>query len=458
VVIVFIGGNNFSTENKKTGYTLFIVLVILSITLILFSTTLLKIRATITNVKREVNQIQARYMAISGIVKVSGIINRYNNLDNLEAAEQVENFDENCTISVLLSQCGFFKRVISTGSCLREKYTISDLFGRTIPEEILPALTITGQLGGMILEQGSRIDGTVVMHHGYIYAKKRGDPLTEYTDRLIFRDSPSLPFDSIQFRNVFKRMENDFSEKINNSKKVSGPLVINSKTDTLLSRCPLVIDGDCILAADGIENAKLYISGNCVISSSASLHYCSVTAEKVTVDGGSTDRSLFFARHGITLRSGKHNSQFMSTDSIVAGTDSRCGPMTLLAGIRSVCTIDSQSVIDGGIYTEKNVNYQGSIICAFDEMGNNTRTQSTPSVVLGEGTHVKGVIVTDGECVLNRNTIEGHLWTRSATTSDSSGKYSNYLIGSVITESPTTLIFPLLGSAPVHVITSNINY
>lgn len=438
-----------SVVTGNSGYTLYLLLIILSITAILFSVTIAHLRRSRIFIQKELQRSQAKLLATSGMVRTEYFLNGGDGHTlGWETGGYEERVDDYGKIGIVAEQFGLYKRVTSTGKRYTTEYTASALYGRTVPAILLPALTLTGHVGGLILHKGSRIEGDIVLHHGYVYAKKRGNPLPDYTRRLVFKESDQLPFDTSLIPELCSRLTQQITSASGKNQQQS--ITISSANDTLLQHRPLVINGDCRLITAHCRDADIIVKGTCTIEASVNMENSRCIAQKMVVEGGSTNASLLFAVKSLTIQAGTHSSQFICSDTITVAQPATCAAATILAGVRTASVKDSQTVCNGGIYLAKNSTFKGTIICC-NAPGIN-KSMLSPSIVIGKGCTITGTIITDSDVEIYECTITGHVWARAVVAEDSEGKYTNYFIASSIRKGRQPVVFPLVGGGVVKIV------
>ena len=437
--------------HNSRGYTLFLVMLILSTSAILFSISIANIRRVRVTAKKEVQKVQAKLLAESGFVRTEYFLNGGDGHSiGWETNGYEEKVDTFGIIQLRVARFGLFSRVSSTGIRRTTAYSMAGLFGRTVPGILEPALTLTGHVGGLILHKGSSVEGKVVLHHGYVYARKKGRPLPDYTRRLILRESGRLPFDSLALKDIFEGYRAAKKTVAAETKNRVGSLLLDGTNDSLLARKPLVVDGDCRITSKQCNGAELIVSGTCTILPGAAVSNTSCLAGKVEVDGGTTDFSFFFSEKTIDLQQGYHNSQFLACDSITVHDGVTTGTMSVFSVFRTGFMKDSLTLVTGGIYCDPGMHLRGTFISGADT--GVSYSSMAPSINFGNGSTINGTIVTDGDCYLYECAITGRLWARAIVARDTDGSYTNYLISSSINLPVEETPFPLLGEPPVEIV------
>jgi hypothetical protein len=433
------------------GYTLYVVLLILAVGVVLFTVSIAGIRSVRLFAKREVQMRQAKLLAESGIIRTEYFLNGGDGHSfGWETPGYEETIDSIGKITIAVERFGLYARVRSTGKRLSCERTIQTLFGRSVPEPLMPSLTLTGHVGGLILHNGSRVEGQIVLHHGSVYSKKNGAPLPDYARRLTQRESPPLPFDSLQLPMLFAKWQQRMETFGKAEGGIPGPLILDGQKDTLVKELPLHVKGDCVLRNIRIDGAVIAVDGTCTVGMNASVNNTAVYAKRIVVESGVTGASFFYSDSTIVIAGGNHNSQFCAIDSIAVRAGVVFGPMNVLAGYRRIRKVEGRGEAGGGIFLDDNATVGGTIICCSATGAD--RSTMAPSITFGKKSVVKGAIVTDGDCYMYECTILGRLWARSIVARDAGMSYTNYLIASTISTDAEEHRFPLLGELPMRIV------
>jgi len=436
---------------SQSGYTVYLVLIILSIAAILFSISIADTRAARVFALKEVQRRQAGLLAESGIVRAEYFLdgNDGHSID-WETPGYEERIDTFGVFTLVVERFGLFSRAASTGHRKTATETLRGLFGRTVPNTLAPSLTLTGHIGGLILHNGSRVEGDIVLHHGYVYARKKGNPLPEYVRRLTLRASPPLPFDSIEVLHRFSELERQRTQYLKTLPLIDKDITIDPDNDSLIDGGGLAVAGDCILKSPHVADAVIVVNGTCFIVDGAVLTNVACYADRVIIEGGRSDASLFYSANTIVVASGHHESQFLALDSITVRSDATFGNMAVFAGCRMPVRVDSIETAGGGIFIDEKAGINGTLVCCSALQA--PRSGVSPSITVRPGATINGTVVTDGDCSLNGCTIIGRVWARSIVARDESGVYTNYLISTVIKVPPEEQPFVLLGETPLRLV------
>ena len=351
-------------------------------------------------------------------------------------------------IKLLHKKFGLFSRVVSQGIRIKDTCTISGLFGRNLPPILQPTLTLTGHVGSLVLYEGSSIDGYIVLHHGEIYRNRRGRPLSEYQNRLIIRESPSLPFDSTKIPLLFDKFSTEYQRLLRNKNAISGNMHIDKNTnDSILQQNEIIVLGDCYISSGSLVKTKLAVSGKIHIQNSAIINESELYSAKLIVDGGVSSNSLFYSLKTIQIKGGNHNSQFFARDSISIAKQASFDKFNTFVSYREMI---KDNTVSGGIVFESGSEITGTVISCLDPLAKKILTGA--SITIGKKSSLIGVIVTDHDLDINEITIKGHVWARSIVARNEKQSFVNYLISSTIEQPEHSIPFPLVGLPPVKMV------
>lgn len=440
-------GNN-PLANQR-GYALYLVLVVLSISGILFtvslkSSSLAQIAAL--NLK---NRMSAKLNALSGMERAEYFLNGGDGHDfTWETEKFYEEMPGAGSFEIICSRFGVLKKTICTGKRLKQQYTVNAIMGRDLPKNIAGIITLTGHVGGLVLDGGTTLKGTVVLHHGAVKRGKNKSSIPGSDTWTKNIESPSLPFDKKPLETLFAVLPQKLNGIHNDTLKTSSSTHITNAQDTLLKASPVLIQGDLTIAGCEIDNTEFIVSGNCTIEGNALLKRVAIYADKITVRDGTTVNALLFAQSGITVTGGEHRSQFLANDTIIISKEGQCHEGTILISHRIQ---KNDTLLSGGITLAPGSVFDGHIICYSDSLINAANVRSGASITLGERSTVIGTIITDGDIDTKNIQLKGVLWARSIITMENEISYKNWLIGSPFTEYRPPYPFPLIGELPAEV-------
>jgi hypothetical protein len=205
--------------------------------------------------------------------------------------------------------------------------------------------------------------------------------------------------------------------------------------------------GDCELKNVTLSNKCFAVSGELTVDGTTKIDKSKFFCEKCNIKNGVTSNSLFFSQKKMIIKGGFHSAQFIASDSIEVGNNSRFGTMALCVNYREV---RSDTLVSGGVYLEEKSQFRGIIISAMDSIAK--KREWRPSIVLGRMAEVNGMLITDQSVFIKDNLISGHVWARQIESTDDKLSYTNYLFGCVITPSEIGFPFPLFGPPPVGIV------
>lgn len=434
---------------NSSGYSLYLVLVVLVVAGVLFSITLkTSLTAHVFSV-RHVQSLQAKLLAHSGIARAEYFLNGgdghdlYWKTDNFE--EKIEDFGN---ISLSCIRFGAFARVISTGKRLKKECTFRGLLARDVPQNIKPAITLTGHVGGLVLDRNTSLEGKVVIHHGEVRRGKRRDRIPGSDKWTIIRESPPLPFDIEILKSVFDDLNKQLLSSPSSPEAIKGNYSINNANDSILLQEKIVVIGDCSIGKVKLNNLTLISSGTITLENGAECNDVTFISNKLTISGGVTDRCLFFTKDIQHIKSGYHKSQFFSSDSIKIEKDATFSESNIWVCHRK---LTSDTTITGGIYFPYGSKISGHCICFSDTTEKGSVPYAGPSIIIGRNSSYTGCIVTDGDIDINSVKFKGHIWARSLTTKESDILYKNWIINCSVSPLDKDVSFPLLGDLPAKV-------
>jgi hypothetical protein len=438
--------------NKNTsGYILYTLLIVSSISFIIFLVIVYAIRSALHISSHTIGISQAHYLAQSGIARAEYFLNGN---DGHSITWETDNFEETLTdfgtIHISVKPFGLFSRILSIG----KRYVFSDslqgLTGRTIPTSMQHTLVLTSVSGGCLFLENTSVQGTIVLHHGYITNKPHGRrPVPGYEKRVFTIPSPRVPFDSIFFAKKIESMFNTVSLKYETSTSVKN--ITAAKKDTSDSSTTVSIEGDLHIEST-VSHKNYLVTGTAYLTEKASCKDILLKAQKISINGSHTEHSLFVADSGISVNGGYHNSQFIATDSIIVTGDAGFGLANCIATLRN---IRKDSTFTGGIYIKSEREIKGTIISLIDPKC--VESKMVPydvSISLKPGFRLKGYIITDHDVDIQKGTIEGGVWTRSVLTKYNSISYTNALIGMSMKPLKEGILFPLIGDPPINIVIS----
>jgi len=434
-------------SRNESGYTLYTVLIILTVIAILLPLTFKHTSFTRMQTAAFTNRMQARFLAESGLTRAEYFLNGGDGHSmDWETEKYEESFGDYGKVILKSTKLGLFSRIESQGIRQKATFTISGLFGRDVPAILRPSLTLTGHIGGLILYEGSTIEGQIVLHHGDIYRERRGRPLADYQNKLIIRESSDLPFDSVLIPKLFSDLNKIHISLLSYDKALSGNLSDNNLSEYVMKSDTIVVLGDCHLDNAEIKNKLMVLSGTLIINDNTIVEGSQIFAEKIIINGGIVSGSLFFSSTKIELHGGYLNSQLFGQDTICAAKEMKYGPTTV---ITCIISRSKDSTATGGIHFDDGTSFSGIVISYVD----NTAKLSSPgpSVVFGKGSDISGAIITNHDLDIKQVKIKGHVWARAIMTHYNGSSFTNYLINSTISKPDNECFFPLIGDLPARI-------
>jgi len=479
---------------SQAGYTLYLVVMVLSIGAILFGITLRGAGFARVMAAKRVQAFIAQSLAMSGIERAEFF---FNGGDGHDMFWETDNFHEQIapkqTIDITCKRFGGFSRIHSTGTSRRTSRNALGLAGRTIPEMLNPVLTLTGRIGGLVVDAGTTIRGPIVLHHGTMKKGPRRARAPKLQKQVTYRESEPYPFDVEPLQKNIEQLEQERTRGLSADGAISGTITIDSTNDSLCNRKPLVILGDCIIKAVTLHNPVIVVAGEFSLDAGAVITLGDIKAEHIELHKGRTEKCLFYSAGVLIMHGGDHNSQCFSQDSMVIkkkatsgvaslfvcqrtptksksnskGTNKSIVPQAASPGNRSMVgtmtggkgiavqnkTIRTKSdmTLTEGIRIESQSLLQGTFLCFRDTNETKFAKNVSPSLVIGKGTIIDGCIITDGAIDLQEVTMRGHIYARYITTVRDIG-YTNWLFGCKLQPLEKKIVFPLLGSPPLEIV------
>jgi hypothetical protein len=441
-------------NRKSSGYILYTLLILSSISFIIFLLTLYSIRSALHASSHAVDSSQAHDLAQSGIARAEYFLNGN---DGHSISWETDNYEEQMNgfggIKISVKKFGFFSRILSIGQRKLIADSISGLASRTVPDLFKHSMVLTSVSGGCLFLVNTTVQGTIVLHHGYITNKPHGRrPIPVYEKRTFTFPSPKVPFDSLSYANTIQEILQNtppegpvipYKEGTHSSRTTADSLFTSGKM--------IVIEGDFFMQYP-VSHKKIIVNGNAHIPANVSCNDLWLRAKSISINGSYSEHSLFVADSGITITGGSHNSQFIATDSIIVSGDPVLGRSNCITVLRK---LRKDSTFTGGIYIKSNRELKGSLISLIDPQC--IASKMVPydvSISIHPGFHLKGYIITDHDIDIQNGILEGGMWVRSVLTRYNSVSYTNALIGVTIKALKEEISFPLIGDPPLRVIIS----
>jgi hypothetical protein len=430
-------------SGSESGYTLFLVIEMITILGILFTVALTDIYMVRIQAIREIHRVQAHCLAESGIAKAEYFLNSSKGLF-WESSVDKDTIPLYGAVNAAAQRFGLYSLVTGSGTRVRTTSAITGIAGRTLPDICRPVLTLHGKVGGLALMPGSKIKGTVVLSHGRICKGETTQEVREKGLEVERRESTTLPFDSSQAIKTVLRLEREQAAACSLKTAIQNQIILVSEKDSISKLDTIIVNNNCRIEKGSWYNKKIISSGTLTLAGDAKCVLCALLARQVVVENGSSDYCLFFSVKKSTINGGRHNSQFFATDTIDIGNKAWFGAMSLWALFRQ-----GREDSTAAVYIAPGAVIKGTIICCSDSTAR--RYSRTPSVVFGRGCRLNGVCLADGDIDMNNAAVKGHLWVRSIVTSNNRRGYINYLFDVKLEGPAAPGIFPLIGTTPARV-------
>ncbi len=437
-------GGEVNSPSNNRGFTVYLVLAILSIAILMISVLLLRINAVQKSASATVKKTQAYHLAQSGVERASYFLSGGDkHTIDWECDNYVEKIGDFGIITLQNRKFGVYSKLTSTGRRLDYTCTYQNIFGRTIPELLKPVITLTGHSGGLELKDGSTLSGPVVLFHGGI---------RYYQSPVIIKVSPSLPFDSSAVYKTVQKINSECIALLANKNSITSDFTINESTDLTKYGDTIVVLGDLAISGRELENKLIIVSGTATLDRNAALRMSMLFCETAHVNDARVLHSVVYTQKKCLLRSGMYNAQCITNDSLVIKKEMAFGTMSVCVNYRSAV---NDTIVSGGVYLDENVKYQGVIISVMDSLAK--KRCWYPSITLGQHTSVNGILVTNQSIYMKKNSIKGHIWAQQIESSDKNVAYTNYLIGCTIQPSEINIPFPLFGPAPFRLVADQVS-
>jgi hypothetical protein len=435
----------------ESGYIYYIVVVVLSILGTLSYITITNRGQTQILASRELAKLQTSLLAESGIKRAEYYLNG-NDGKNLfwetSASGIEESLGTSGSLHLTAQRFGVFEKISSTGTRLAMSCIISGVAGRDVPEILLPALTMTGQIPGLIIDNSTAIDGKVVLSNGFVYRGKERGKVMGAEKWVTIRQSPDLPFDIAPIRAVLDTLGKNRIAWLSDSNAIRGDVVIDNSGDSLLKRDRVVIVGNCTIRGIAVISKTISCAGVLSIEDSTRCVESSFLSDSLAIKNVRSEMSLFFSEKVLHIDGGNHNSQFISNDTIFVQKNAGFGQLSAWISHR---IIKKDSVVSGSVVFEREGTYNGNCLCFSDSAKLIKQRSDRPVISLGRKSVYCGTIITDGDIDFQECTINGHVWAKVIKTVNEKGElYINYVFKSRISAPKTEPPFMLAGEAPVR--------
>ncbi len=434
---------------SNDGYILYLVLFLLTICGVLATVALATVKSVTLDVIRRQQRLQARLLAESGIERAEFFLNGGDGHDlSWETPGLDEDMEPYGSIHLESSRFGGYARVKSVGTCRRSEHALRVLLGRDIPPELGPTVTLTGRIGGLIIDRNSALTGTVVLHHGDVRA---GDVNSRSRTHIRgaeawmrHEESPPLPFDIGPLDTVMAGYAAMLTRAPDDTSARMGPVTMG---ETASDSDTVVVIGDLTVTGT-LRNASAVVTGTLAMASGAECRGCFFVAQDLRVEGGDTYGCLFFTPGKQVVEGGVHASQLLCEDSIVIAREVTFISPTFMVSHRLLV---SDTALSGGIVTGDGCWIEGHLLCYTDSADAAVVPSPGPAIALGKGCHVSGSVLTDGDVRMKDVTIDGHLWCHLILAEHDQKPWKNWLLGCTLGPLRRNVPFPLLGETPAKV-------
>lgn len=430
-----------SILNNSSGYVIQLVLIVITILTISFSISLYANRQTHLHAIHELQKTQAYFLAESGVKRAEFFLNGGDGhdiwweTDNLQ--EHISNYG---SISLQATRFGAFLRIVSKGERLQTKAIYDGFLGQKIPDELTPVLVMTGRSGDLALEEGSKIEGKVIIAGGTLRSGHRGAKIYNADKFVSSAQMPELPFDFSKYVEFFKinysLVNSPLPGKILNGLVVLDSL--NTKDDTIS------ISGDCHIKGYNLYKKQVYVNGELFIDNRSIVNNCQFFAKKIRILDCQTDNSFFFSSGKIELLDGTHNSQYFSCDTLRVNQKPKFKNASVFFNYRQ--KISKKGNITGGIIVNNNNDIIGTAISISDSL---IKPQELDFSITVTSSIFDGVIISNADLFMLNSTINGSSYIRSIGSFNNI-PYVNVLWGCNFLPLKKQIDFPLLGGKKVE--------
>jgi hypothetical protein len=432
---------------SDSGYAMYIVLVVLLIAGIFFSISVRMSGWATVFISRQIHYLQAGLLAESGIARAEYFLNGGdNNTFDYSTDSLVEQIPGYGKILLQCNRWGGLTKVNSIGYRRKKEYAVQGILGRDIPGNISPRITLSGHIGGLVMDFSSSIEGTVVIHHGSVKRNNNYSPIPGSESWVMQRESPALPFDLKRITTFIEDAKNALEHANGNKNGFSGDKPRTMAIDSLVKKQDtIVFTENWILKNRTVENAVVVVRKKVEIGDGAVCRNCVVISKNLFITGGITTGAVFFSDSTQRIMGGNHESQFIATDSIIIGGKAQSPVYSLWISKRIV----KRDTIRGGIFFQEKGDFHGHALSFTDSTHNNI--VSGLAIFIADGCVFHGTIITDGDVQMKNITLHGNVWARAIVTVKDDIGYTNWLFGCHLQPLDGPVPFPLLGELPAKV-------
>lgn len=410
--------------NNK-GYTLYLVLIIMSVSAILYSVYVYTLQDTNRAVTNELHHLRARLLAESGIERAMYFLHGGEGRDLFwETDSFAESLPPYGTIHLSCRRLGGYSLVKSIGTARKVSRTELASIGGEIPEQVTATLTLTGRMQNLVLDEDAGIQGKVCLSSGNVLKGKKKERIKNSYEWTHNRFSPPLPFDCSPLATQIETFKNSIAHPTGTA---STSYKETNANDTTLRPRKIYLSGNHTFRNVHISDSEIIVNGTAVIEDGTEISGSLISAEKCYLRGGISEMSLFFASDSMHLQSGIHSSQFFSTGEITCSPEFRTGSGAFIFSHRS---IQPDSTMSGGITFSNNAKFVGHVVCFEDTTHQIKFFKKAPGITIGDNSKIHGTVFTNGMLSVARSEITGYVWAKMISVQRENSSYSNWLFGS----------------------------
>lgn len=434
-------------NSSGAGYVLYLVLVLLAIGGVLFTISLTRVRMIALQTARTEHELQALLLAESGIARAEFFLNGGDGHDlQWESDALDESLDSYGSIHLSCRAFGGFRRVESVGERFGVRRSVRGIAGRDLPSTFSSTVTLTGRIGGLVLDDRTRLTGTVTLHHGSVRRGKNRGYIRGADRWTLYKELPPLPFDPQPLLDETARLERLLADALSDTASVAGPLRTSTGIPSSDSR--LVVLGNCTVDSP-LEDPLVVATGTIRFENYGHARDCAFLAEKVIVDGGRSERCLFFSTTTIDIAGGHHSSQFFAADTIAVAREADIGPAGFLFCHRA---LENDTTLTGGIVIAPHSRLSAHIICITDSTDARKARLSGPAITVGSHSGITGSLITDYDIEMRDISLEGPIYCRTILTMERETPHKNWLFGCELRPLRQGVPFPMIGEMPAVVV------
>ncbi len=415
--------------NDRNGYTLYLVLVILSISSVLFSIYMYTIRDTNRAVTGELQTLRAQLLAESGIERARYFLSGAEGRDEFW---ETDSFHEEVPpygfINLSCQRWGGYSLVRSIGTAQRYSKSETAVLGGKIPDLVNAAVTLTGKMQNLVLDDNAKIEGTVCLYSGSVLQGPKKERIRGSQSWTVNRLSPPLPFDCSPLIELVKKYKLEISNAV--GYPVATELINQSNSQNIsLKPQKQRIKGNYIFRDVSVSNVDIIIEGSAIIENGAIISNSIIKAKNCFIRGGVSDKSIFYAMDSMHLFEGRHSSQFFSDGKIISDKnfDYRSG-----AFIFSYRTVKPDSTLKGGVYFSEGSSFTGHVICFEDTSHGVGFIKKTPGIIIDNKSEISGSVFSNGTVSIAHSNLTGRIWAEMISVQKEKSTYNNWFLGTMV--------------------------